>query len=152
MTPTTTTRPQATLDQLREGRIDLGRGVSISAVMNESGRIAFLNFSHPTKDGGTCTKGLPIRKKGAWSWKNNLGTWSLWVERDRTITLSPSVVCDEHHVHGMLTRGRWSTFLDKFLDQEQHVIERKIEQAIKEAEEFGGGYWGAILTIASKKW
>lgn len=148
----TTTRPQATLDELREGPVSLGRGVSISAVMNESGRISFINFSHPTKDGGVCTKGLPIRKKGEWSWKASLDRWSLWVEKDRTITLSPSVVCDEHNVHGMLRHGRWTTFLDKFLDQEPDVIERKIEQAIKDAEEFGGGYWGAILSIASKKW
>lgn len=153
MTTSVTTKEVVTLARLREGPVYLGKGISVSAVMNEQGRIAFINFTHPTKDGGTCTKGLPIKKKTKDWWKRSyFENWSLWIERDRSITVAPSVLCREHDVHGLIRNGKWKSLSFELWDQEQEVVERKIDKAIEDAEKYGGGYWGAILALAASKW
>lgn len=143
-------RPKVTLDQIREGPVSLGKGIVVSAVLDEDDRISIINFTHPTKDGETCTKGIPIRKRGTKWWKQQLDTWDLRVEKDRSLTLSPSVWCRKHDCHGVLRRGQWKSFAFPLSDFPQATVERKIERAIERAEAFGGGYWGAILAMADR--
>lgn len=151
-----TVSKRATIERLREGPVFLGRGITIAAVMNEKDQITFIKFTHPTKD-GTCTKILPIKKgKMKYSYANGFGKyelgWRMKVKRGKNkyISLSPSVLCSQHRVHGFISEGRWRTY--DFFDLSQAVMERRIEAAIKDAEQYGGGYWGAILSMASKKY
>ena len=159
------TRPIITLDDLKTGEEqNLGRGVSIQAFMNDDNRISFMRFTHH-HDGKPCTKIIPIRQKQGrarrkkwkmprWDgWGGGIydGYWDIHLNDDRTISLSPSLLCSKHHVHGYFRAGRWMTGLDYFLREDDEVIEKKIAKAIEEAEEFGGGYQGAILALASRQ-
>ena len=157
LTSNTATRPKATLDRIREGSVDLGKGVSISAILGEDGRIAIIQFSHPTKDGGICTKGIPIHKgkmsKRGLKWlTSRSGTWELKIEEDRSLSLYPSVWCVGHDVHGLIRDGAWKSFHFELSDLPQTEAERRIDRAIKQAEEYGGDYWGAILALAEKSY
>lgn len=146
MADTTTTKEKATIDAIREGPVDLGKGISISAILGEDGRIAIIRFSHPTNN-GTCVKMVPIRKKMDW-FKSGWETWGLKVEKDRTITLFPSVWCPTHNCHGLIRDGEWKSLNFVISDMSQWAAETRIERALKDAEAYGGGYWGAILALA----
>ena len=98
-------------------------------------------------------RGMPIRGKGRKWWKSLKGeTWTLKVEYDRSITLTPSVWCPAHGVHGTIQWGEWENLVPTLTDLSPALVEYKIEKALKEAEEFGGGYWGAILALADRQY
>jgi hypothetical protein len=78
------------------------------------------------------------------------GTWDLQVERNRTLTLYPSLFCPEHHVHGTIANGKWRSLHLSLPDLSQCEAESKIDRAIDMAEQYGGGYWGAIQALAER--
>lgn len=152
-------KPVITLDQLKTGdTLDLGREITVRAMLDEDNRISVIWFSHPLQDGEKCLKAIPMRPKRkrfkGWKYLGGAiydGYWDIRVDQDRTFSLSPSIACYQHGIHGYMKGGKWMTTFDYFLEQPTDVILKKLYKAEREAEEFGGGYQGAILALASRQ-
>lgn len=146
-----------TLEALSKGEVDTGRGVRISAITSDDHFLIALRFTHDLPNGDTCTKTIPIaprkrKKNKKFTWGKANG-WIAWEDvATGGITLSPSVVCNEHDIHGYVTAGEWITMRQKFLDLPRDVIARRLISAVKEADEYGGGEVGMLLALASHQW
>lgn len=149
------------LQSLRVGAVELGEGVTVSALSDQNNILIAIRFSHPIAGGGTCSKLLPIVPKKSWkkagdAWKRRGGAqgWTGTVDPDGMLSLQPSVMCEEHDVHGMITDGEWRSFsiFNRVLRLEDEELHYKIERAIEEAQEFGGGMTGLLLALAGHQW
>lgn len=151
------------LPDLVEGEVDLDCGIRISPVFSngKQKRLVAIRMSHDIQDYGetlvgTCNKILPIRqaRRGRGrlpKQKLKADHWTLHLGDEEELTLYPSISCPQHAIHGYLRDGVWSPMREwafEHLTEEQYQL--KIQRAEDLIREYGGGYEGAVLALASK--
>lgn len=139
-----------TIADLLEGPVDLGYGVTISPLISDQGRLTAVRFSHRIEGLNApdelCSKVIPIKGRQ----RNGVG-WKFKKRMSGLLSMSPSIVCPHHSLHGWIEDGVWKPMrIWQFEGMSRETYEQRIERAEEIIEEYGGGYDGAVLALAAR--